>query len=468
MGLADAGAELELSSVTEDDRGVTGVAMRQVHKGVPVFGGTLLVMLDPGGGPLEIGRPEDERVSRTGTSIDFVTPREDKYVPGVYATIYADARAVHTLPTLSPAEAIRAAERELGYTGKVTDQPQAELVVMPHRIRNSGPEDAAGGASLVYRVELFVDSGAESARWLYFIDARDGHVAWHYDAMERGTGQSLYSGFVGFPSGYYYVGDWRWHCGGWHQNYGYWTWDGSGQYGMMEAWDLNDQIPESALAIGSGDFWRGDADDSNWGNSSRYYPYESYAGECDWLRERAGVEAMFDMALTWDYFLTRHGWRGIDNRGYRMFSRVHYGSNREVAQWNGMTMDFGDGHVGRPWVSLDTVGHEWTHGIRDSTSKILTHGESGASNESFADIFGTMVEFLANNQTSRPDFLIGEDFKNPPIRNLADPPALGHRDHYNRRDYPGYCTPSAANQNCGIYSNAGIQNKAWYLMAVGG
>lgn len=64
-------------------------------------------------------------------------------------------------------------------------------------------------------------------------------------------------------------------------------------------------------------------------------------------------------------------------------------------------------------MSVDTVGHEWTHGINGSTAKLFNSGESGAANESFSDIFGTMVEFFANNQFSPPDFLIGEDFGNP-------------------------------------------------------
>lgn len=471
LGLTDADAELELDSEMEDDHGMTSIAMQQIYKGVPVFSGSLLLMLDAGGRPLERGRPTDERTVHTGTSIDVVTPGEDKYVPGVFASIYADARRVETVPTLSPEQAVEAAERGLGYQGTFARTPKAELMILPHRIRNSGPEDAAGGASLVYRVELLVEDGTEAtARWWYFIDAQDGHVAWRYDAMERGVGQSLYSGVVSFPSGLYYKYTFSYQCGYRREDNGYWTWDGSGQYGYMEAWDMNDQTYASPLAIGAGNFWRGDWNDSRWGMPTLLQPpANGYYDECDWQREQAGVEAMYDMSVAWDYFLTQHGWRGVDNKGYRMFSRVHYGNgnNANIAEWNGFSLTFGDGTLGRPWVSLDSLGHEWTHAIKDSTSKIFPSGESGAANESFGDIFGTMVEFLANNPSSPPDYLIGENFGNP-VRNIADPTALGHPDHYNRRVYPGYCTPSPANDNCAVHSNAGIQNKAWYLMAVGG
>jgi hypothetical protein len=126
------------------------------------------------------------------------------------------------------------------------------LTIFPHQLRNSGPEDAAGGASLVYRVELFADDGTEAAgRWWYFIDAHDGHVVWHYDAMDRGTGQSLYDGDVSFPSGYSNSTGWRFHCNEMRQSWGWYTWDASFQYGGMEAWDMNE--PGPALAAGH---WR--------------------------------------------------------------------------------------------------------------------------------------------------------------------------------------------------------------------
>ena len=51
---------------------------------------------------------------------------------------------------------------------------------------------------------------------------------------------------------------------------------------------------------------------------------------------------------------------------------------------------------------------------------------------------------------------------------MADPNSNGHPDHYNRRLYPGFCPPTDSNDQCGIHSNAGIQNKAFYLLAEGG
>lgn len=58
-----------------------------------------------------------------------------------------------------------------------------------------------------------------------------------------------------------------------------------------------------------------------------------------------------------------------------------------------------------------------THGVVDATAKLEPtrvdeegnqYGEPGALNESLADIFGSNVEFFANNAADKPDYLIGE------------------------------------------------------------
>jgi len=54
----------------------------------------------------------------------------------------------------------------------------------------------------------------------------------------------------------------------------------------------------------------------------------------------------------------------------------------------------GDGGFGvfSPLVSVDVVGHEFTHGVTQYTSNLTYAGESGALNESASDVFGAAVE----------------------------------------------------------------------------
>jgi Thermolysin metallopeptidase, alpha-helical domain/Thermolysin metallopeptidase, catalytic domain/FG-GAP-like repeat len=156
-------------------------------------------------------------------------------------------------------------------------------------------------------------------------------------------------------------------------------------------------------------------------------------------------------------------------------SRVHYGMNYNNAfQSPGSRyLSFGDGDGVRfsPLVSLDVVAHEFTHGVTEHTAGLIYANESGALNESFSDIFGTATEFAYGRN---PNYLLGEACFTPgtpgdAMRSLADPPARGNPDYYPNRVFQGACTPDPErNDNCGVHSNSGIMNKAFYLLAEGG
>ena len=57
--------------------------------------------------------------------------------------------------------------------------------------------------------------------------------------------------------------------------------------------------------------------------------------------------------------------------------------------------------------SLDVAAHEMSHGVIQNTANLTYQGESGALNESFADIFGILVD--------RNDWQLGEEVVNPNI-----------------------------------------------------
>jgi hypothetical protein len=77
---------------------------------------------------------------------------------------------------------------------------------------------------------------------------------------------------------------------------------------------------------------------------------------------------------------------------------VHYGNAYNNAFWDDVCfcMTYGDGNGGATFTmlaSLDTAGHEMTHGVTSSTANLIYSEESGGLNESTSDIFGAMVEF---------------------------------------------------------------------------
>ena len=49
-----------------------------------------------------------------------------------------------------------------------------------------------------------------------------------------------------------------------------------------------------------------------------------------------------------------------------------------------------------------------THGVTENTAGLVYAGEAGGLNEATSDIFGTAVEWYANNAADNPDYLIGE------------------------------------------------------------
>ncbi|PTT93437.1 peptidase M4 family protein, partial [Pelomonas sp. HMWF004] len=145
----------------------------------------------------------------------------------------------------------------------------------------------------------------------------------------------------------------------------------------------------------------------------------------------AGADAQYGTAVTWDYYKNVHGRTGIANDGRGAYNRVHYSRNYANAYWSDscfcMTYGDGDGTSLKALVSLDVAGHEMTHGVTSRTANLTYSGESGGLNEATSDIFGTLVEFYANNANDAGDYLIGEKIRvgGGSLRNMIKPSSDG-------------------------------------------
>jgi bacillolysin len=178
------------------------------------------------------------------------------------------------------------------------------------------------------------------------------------------------------------------------------------------------------------------------------------------------VDAHYYAGVTYDYYKNVHNRLSYDGNNAAIKSSVHYGRKYNNAFWNGSQMVYGDGD-GQTFIPLsggiDVVAHELTHAVTDYTADLIYQNESGAINESMSDIFGTLVEYYANNN---PDWEIGEDIYTPNVandalRSMSDPTKYGDPDHYSKR-YTG------TQDNGGVHINSGIINKAAYLLSEGG
>lgn len=176
------------------------------------------------------------------------------------------------------------------------------------------------------------------------------------------------------------------------------------------------------------------------------------------------ADAHYGIALTWDYFKNVHGRSGIANDGKGAAARVHYGRNYANAYWSDscFCMTFGDGNGSsiKPLVSIDVAGHEMTHGVTSRTAGLVYSGESGGLNEATSDIFGTMVEYYANNAQDLPDYLMGEKlFTNGTsvIRNMMKPSSDG---------VSADCWYSGVG-SIDVHYSSGIANHFFFLLAEG-
>lgn len=180
-----------------------------------------------------------------------------------------------------------------------------------------------------------------------------------------------------------------------------------------------------------------------------------------------GVDAQYGTAVTWDYYLNVHGRNGIANDGKGAYNRVHYSRKYNNAFWSDscfcMTYGDGDGTTFNPFDSLDVAGHEMSHGVTSRTANLTYSGESGGLNEATSDIFGTMVEYYANNPGDPGDYLIGEMlYKSNPngtkaLRYMYNPDADG---------YSKGCWSSTLG-SLDVHYSSGVANHFFYLLAEG-
>jgi Zn-dependent metalloprotease len=205
-------------------------------------------------------------------------------------------------------------------------------------------------------------------------------------------------------------------------------------------------------------------------------------GEGDPDSDDPAVNEAYDAAgLTYDLFRDIYDRNSIDDRGLRLDATVHYDVRYENAFWNGDQMVYGDGDgrfFNRFTVSIDVIAHELTHGIVSYEAALDYKNESGALNESFADVFGTLVKQRSRQQTvQQADWLIGTEQFTAKVQGVAlrsmKAPGTAYNDRALGKDpQPAHYKDlyQGTFDDGGVHINSGIPNRAFYLaaMAIGG
>ncbi|WP_328632350.1 M4 family metallopeptidase [Streptomyces sp. NBC_00356] len=284
----------------------------------------------------------------------------------------ADLKNVDTTPDVKPATA----ETQALKLAKADGSKKTEADKAPRKVVWLGQGATKGQPTLAYETVVGGLQHDGTPNQLHVItDASTGKKLHEWQAIETGTGNTQYSGTVTLGTA---------------QSGSSYTLNDTTR-GAHKTYNLN------RGTSGTGTLYSG-ADDV-WGNSAATNT------------ETAAADAHYGAALTWDYYKNVQGRSGIRGDGVGAYSRVHYGNAYVNAFWDDscFCMTYGDGTSNtHPLTSIDVAAHEMTHGVTSNTAGLNYSGESGGLNEATSDIFGSTVEFYANNSTDVGDYLIGE------------------------------------------------------------
>lgn len=412
-----------LSDYTDKD-GTRRVNLQQNFKGVPLYGG-------------ELGLHSN----RSGV-IEFMMGK-------VFPT-----PQINPKPRIGEEEAIRFAYSDL------SKQAVIQKNGLVNQLLSMDPD----------RGELFIYPGKESSRliyhltlrpnllerWVYFVDAHTGEVIEKYnhtctlDGVVQASSRDLNNVQQAFHA--YQIGN---------------------QYVMVDTRKKmfrpgESQLPNSPV----GAILTIDAKNARVDNEDMDLYHVVSSNPAQW--NATAVSAHVNASRSYDYYEQKFQRLSLNGNGGNIISVINItdedGKGFDNAFWNGVFMGYGNGgQAFKPLAgSLDVAGHEMTHGVIENTAKLEYRNQSGALNESFADIFGTMID--------RDDWTLGEDvvnrsaFPSGALRSLQNPNQGGRND-------PGYqpmymsqyvaLKDTPEQDNGGVHVNSGIPNHAFYLFATG-
>ena len=450
-GIAQPATEFVVKSVQTDETGGTHVRLMQLYQGIPVYGAEVIA-------------------HRKRGSFDMLNGR-----------YYPTPQLSAITPNISGAQAMDAAKQHFGidkvktnWTGQELSwigggAPLSASLQVYHHKRNTKDE------RLVWVVEGHFNL---LKRAVYFVDALSGEVMHSFDHTCRidggrheghkgeaahdtdlqseaaplvvgpvtGTGQDLLNVNRSF--------------GAWQEGSTYYMGDASKPMFNGGQSTMPDDPVGAILTL--------DAFNTS-PEVQQSFDYDLVKSNSTAFNNKTSVSAHWNSIKSYDYFKNTFNRNGIDNVGGNIISFINVsesnGTSMENAFWNGAAMWYGNGgSTFRPLArGLDIGGHEMTHGVIEKTANLEYQDESGAMNESFADIFGAMID--------RDDWKIGEDVMqngaspNNALRDLQDP----HNGDVQGGSWwqPKFVSEqfTGSANNGGVHINSGIVNYAYYLFA---
>ncbi len=204
-----------------------------------------------------------------------------------------------------------------------------------------------------------------------------------------------------------------------------------------------------------------------------------HSGQSPKPKDKTAKEAIRGGEKTWEFYKQLFNRNSIDNMGMVIQQSIHYRENPRKpfanAIWDGSRMIYGDGDgviFGSFTGDLDIIAHELTHGVIDYEANLTYKNQSGALNESFADVFGILVKQWANKTSARrSNWLIGDRIlkgRKYALRSMKAP-GSAYRNHPELGDDPQPAVMSdyikMTEDDGGVHYNSGIPNYAFFIAA---
>lgn len=200
-----------------------------------------------------------------------------------------------------------------------------------------------------------------------------------------------------------------------------------------------------------------------------------------------GAQAQWGIQKALDYYWMTFDWRSYDDNYADLDVNVNVSfsdNNGNNAAYDETWEDFDFGYGNDKnnefdsYTCLDIVTHEYTHGVDDYTADLDYSDESGALDESYADIMGEILEadlerdpYDFTLDATDFDWLVGADKSTGYIRSMNFPSLKNDPDTYKGGfwcDYENSAYSCTSEDHGGVHTNSGVQNFMFYLLAAGG
>ena len=418
--------DFTIRTIGKSNDNKTHVRMEQLYKGLPVYGAEVIVHLNESGD----GESFNGKYFRIENNIDPIPGiSEQAAIQKAYSHL-SQGRSLREMSTV---------EKKLVQH----ERPKATLCIYQDK-------SIVKTNVLAYHI---VSCPSIHERWEYFIDATTGAILHQFestcfvDGPRTATGLDL-NGQLRTINTY-------------QSGSNYFLVDISRPMYKASTSVLPDEPVGGILTI--------DLDDT-FGDDQTFQHVVSTNNGWTTALQAKGLSAHFNAGVAFEYYKNKHLRTSIDGLGGTIISVINVpdedGNDMDNAYWNGKAMFYGNGDIGfKPLAGgVDVAGHEMTHGVVQATANLEYEGESGAINESIADIFGSMMD--------TEDWLIGEDvvkisaFPSGAMRSMSDPhnggTGLGTRGYQPKHTNEAY---TGSQDNGGVHINSGIPNHAFYLYA---